>query len=414
MTNSEYTSQQSICPVCNGTDVAVFVEIPQVPVHCNLLWASREEAIRAERGDLRLGFCRDCGHIFNLAFDPASMAYGRAYENSLHFSPRFQVYAGALAARLIDRYDLRGKDIIEIGCGKGDFLRLLCERGDNHGVGFDPGYVPERTDGAATERITFIQDFYSERYAGYKADLICCRHVLEHVRFPRDFLRGVRRAIGDQQETILFFEVPNVLFTLRDWGIWDMIYEHCSYFSANSLAHLFTSCGFEVCDLMEAYEGQFLCLEASPREDLAGFVGQPGSDLQEMTALVTSFADKYRRQVGSWRDKLEQMAQAGERAVVWGGGSKGVTFLNTLEVQDQIEYVVDINPRKQGVYIAGTGQRIVPPEFLRDYQPDVVVVMNPIYEGEIRRIIERLGLTSGFVCAAGRPDRAVQGTPSQH
>ena len=52
---------------------------------------------------------------------------------------------------------------------------------------------------------------------------------------------------------------------------------------------------------------------------------------------------------------------------------------------------MDINPRKQGMYVAGTGQQIVPPEFLKYYQPDVVIVMNPIYESEIRQIIEGLG-----------------------
>jgi len=59
---------------------------------------------------------------------------------------------------------------------------------------------------------------------------------------------------------------------------------------------------------------------------------------------------------------------------------------------------VDINPRKQGMYVAGTGQKIVPPEFLRDYQPDVVIVMNPIYEGEIRQMVADWGLTPELMC----------------
>ncbi len=246
MMSNEDTSQQSICPVCNTTDIAVFVKVAQVPVHCCLFWPTREEAIQVPRGNIRLGFCRDCGHIFNLAFKPELMKYTQAYENSLHFSPRFQSYVGSLAARLIDRYDLRGKDIIEIGCGKGDFLRLLCALGANRGVGFDPSYAPEQNGGGTTaERITFIQDFYSKRHADYKADLICCRQVLEHIQFPGDFLNGVRHSIGNRPTTVVFFEVPNVLFTLRDLGIWELIYEHCSYFSRSSLSYLFTSSVFK-------------------------------------------------------------------------------------------------------------------------------------------------------------------------
>ena len=400
MMSNEYTSQQSICPVCNETDIAVFIEIPQVPVHCCLLWPTQEEAIQVPRGDIRLGFCRDCGHIFNLAFNPEPMEYTQAYENSLHFSPRFQSYAGSLAARLIDRYDLRDKDIIEIGCGKGDFLRLICDLGTNRGVGFDPSYAPEQNGGGTTaERITFIQEFYSERHADYKADLICCRQVLEHIQFPRDFLNGVRHSIGNRPRTVVFFEVPNVLFTLRDLGIWDLIYEHCSYFSRSSLSCLFTSCGFEVCDLNETYEGQFLCIEALPGEGLGNSRRDPGDHLEELVSDVATFAEKYRRKVEAWRCDLEWMGQARRRAVVWGGGAKGVTFLNTLKTRDRIEYVVDINPRKQGRYVPGTGQQIVPPEFLRDYQPDVVIVMNPIYKKEIQQTIEELGLATEFMYA---------------
>jgi SAM-dependent methyltransferase len=327
------------------------------------------------------------------------MEYTQDYENSLHFSPRFQSYAEWLAARLVDRYDLRDRDIIEIGCGKGDFLKLICELGGNRGVGFDPSYVPEREAGEAVGRITFIRDFYSERYASYRADFICCRHVLEHVQFPRDFLITVRRAIGNRSGTAVFFEVPNGLFTLRDLGIWDLIYEHCSYFSPGSLSRLFTACEFDVCDLTEAYEGQFLCIEALPGEGLVDSGRNPRDDSAEVACDVAAFADRYRSMVRNWRRHLGRMARAGQRVVVWGAGSKGVTFLNALQTQGRIAYVVDINPRKQGMYVAGAGQQIVPPEFLQDYRPDVVIVMNPVYEDEIRQFAGGLGLTPEFICA---------------
>ena len=73
--------------------------------------------------------------------------------------------------------------------------------------------------------------------------------------------------------------------------------------------------------------------------------------------------------------------------------------MNILNTQDQIEYVVDINPRKHGMYVAGTGQKIVPPDYLCDYLPDVVVIMNPVYEKEIGQLIEGLGLQVELMCA---------------
>lgn len=396
--SSERISREGLCPVCASTDIAVFFEILQVPVHCNLLSPTRDEAIQVRRGDIRLGFCHDCGHISNAAFDPELMEYGQAYENSLHFSPRFQSYAEALAARLIEYYDLRGKDVVEIGCGKGEFLTLLCEIGDNHGIGFDPSYVPEAKGKATAERVTFIRDFYSESYAGYAADLICCRHVLEHLRDPTGFLTMLRRTIGNRLSTVVFFEVPNVLFTLRDLAIWDIIYEHCSYFSPGSLARAVASCGFDVGKLTQEFQRQFLCMDALPSEGMDSTYEQ-SDEVKQISSRIASFPDEYRSKAGTWRHKLEQIESKGQRSVVWGAGSKGVTFLNTLEIQDQVEYVVDINPRKQGMYIAGTGQRIVPPEFLRDYQPDIVIVMNPIYKNEISELTQSLGLATEFMYA---------------
>jgi FlaA1/EpsC-like NDP-sugar epimerase len=97
-----------------------------------------------------------------------------------------------------------------------------------------------------------------------------------------------------------------------------------------------------------------------------------------------------------WRSSLERLTKGGRRIVVWGAGSKGVTFLNTLQDTNTIGYVVDINPQKQGRFVAGTGQQIVSPEFLQLYQPDVIIVMNVIYQKEIQEVTDKLGLSPKF------------------
>ncbi len=296
-----------------------------------------------------------------------------------------------MAAYLIDRYDLHGKTIIEIGCGKGDYLRLLCKLGENRGIGFDPTYIPEQKEIKATkERITFIQNLYSPKYAHYQADFICCRHVLEHIPSPRKFLNGVRNSIDERTKTPLFFEVPNVLYTLRDMGIWDLIYEHCSYFSSYSLSYLFTLCGFNVCKVKETYGGQYLCLEAQPYGKTEEMEHTFACDIGNLKSDVLKFAEKYRLKIKGWRDRFRQIQKEGKKFVVWGAGSKGVSFLNILESQEAIRYVVDINTRKQGKYIAGTGQLIVPPNSLREIEPEVIIIMNPIYKDEIQHITDRV------------------------
>jgi len=385
------------CPVCASPHVEVFFELPDVPVYCNHLWRSRETARHCPRGDVKLAFCRACSFVFNVAFDPTRLEYSQAYENSLHFSPLFQDYARALAARLVERHNLRDKDIIEIGCGKGDFLLLLCERGGNRGVGFDPSYAGPPEHHQANYRARFIQDFYSERYADYHSDFICCRHTLEHIQTPKALLDTLRRAIGNRLSTILFFEVPNALHIFRRLAIWDIIYEHCSYFTAISLRRAFSSCRFRVSSLAEEFAGQFLGIEALPAAGETEPAEESPDEFKRLADEVASFATNFQNQVEQWRNKLEELRNRGQRLVVWGAGSKGVTFLNTLGIQEEIAYVVDINPRKQGMYVAGTGQQIVAPEFLRSYQPEIVIVMNPIYKNEIRQITNDLGLIPEFL-----------------
>lgn len=390
--HGDHHQLNSQCSICNSEKITLFFEAFQIPVHCNLLWPSQSEARQAPKGDMQLGFCENCCHIFNIAFDPALMEYTQAYENSLHFSTHFQSYAEGLAKQLVESHNLYDKTIVEIGCGQADFLKMVCVMGNNRGVGFDPSYIP-KPDGL-NGAVKVIQDFYSEKYADYQADLICCRHVLEHIQAPRDFIASIRRSIGDRHDTVVFFEVPNALYTLRDLGIWDLIYEHCSYFSIPSISRLFELCGFAVKNATETYHSQFLCIEAKPIEG-------PVSDAQllpsKMATLVSAFAKSYQKKVTDWRKKLNDMTTAGQRVVVWGGGSKGVTFLNVMHTQDQISYVVDINPRKQGMYVAGTGQQYVGPEFLREYPPDVIIIMNAVYMDEIKRQTQSLGLSPKFM-----------------
>ncbi len=391
-------------PICPDSEIIHLIDMTEVPVHCNVLWPTREAALAAPRGDIRLGYLTDCGHTYNLSFDPTLMEYTQEYENSLHFSPRFQEYATALAERLVEKYDLRGKDIVEIGAGKGDFLIMLCAMAGNRGWGYDPSYAPE--EGYTAPNVTFVQDFYTEKYLDQPADLIVCRHVLEHIQDPDAFIAQVRRAVGRRESPpVVFFEVPNALWTLRHGGIWDIIYEHCSYFSPASLADLFRKHGFRVLAVNEVFGGQFLTIEATTEEQGSRGAGEQGSGgalndgLDALEADARAFAANYDAKRDEWRGRLNKLAATGKRGVVWGAGSKGVTFLNVMGAGEEIVAVVDINPRKQGKYVAGTGQRIVAPTELAELRPDFVIIMNANYREEIGGMLSEVGVSAEIMVA---------------
>ena len=373
--------------------MSIFYATDQVPVHSVLLLETRQEALQYSKGNIRLGFCDRCGFISNITFDASVHEYSSRYEATQGYSATFNAFHHRLATGLIDRYDLHGKTIVEIGCGQGEFLTLLCELGGNRGIGFDPAYVRDRSSVKLVEDVTFIADFYSEKYAAYAGDLICCKMTLEHIHQTADFVRTVRRAAGDKPERIIFFQVPNARYVFGEIAFWDVYYEHCSYFSLGSLARLFRRSGFNILNLWTDYEDQYLMLEAQPGNGQNPPLPQE-DDLGELRREVGHFQAQYPIKVAEWRRQFDDYKQNGRKTVLWGGGSKGVAFLTALDISlDEIEYVVDINPHKAGTFMAGTGQEIVMPAFLRDYRPDVVIVMNPVYCQDVQRSLNEMGLS---------------------
>ena len=274
------------CPNCLKGDMSVFYQVPRVPVHSVLLMPTREVAVNFPKGDIALGHCSHCGFIANTVFDPTVHNYSAQYEETQGFSGTFQAFHHRLAEEMIAKYDLHGKKMIEIGCGKGEFLSLLCEIGNNSGVGFDPAFVSERNPSAGDTKVEFVADFYGEKYAHVQGDFVCCKMTLEHIPDTANFVRTVRRSVGDRYDTVVFFQVPDMSRVLRDLAFWDIYYEHCSYFSAESLSLLFREQGFDVLDVWTDYDDQYLMITAKPSRAPAAFRREAGSNSAEQRYSV--------------------------------------------------------------------------------------------------------------------------------
>jgi hypothetical protein len=226
--------------------------------------------------------------------------------------------------------------------------------------------------------------------------LIVCRQVLEHVEDPKGFLKMIRRIVGNRLNTHMFFEVPNAMNIFQRMFVWDIIYGHYSYFTTFSLNRVFSSAGFDVCDLTEAFEDQYLAIYAQPNGKTSRCDHEKSVEISRIGDEIELYGSFYKRKFDEWSLKLEQLREWGKRVVIWGTGSKGVTFLNAFK-DSGIEYTVDLNPRKQGMYVPGTGQQIVSPDFLKDYQPDTIIIMNPIYKKEIIKIINKMKLKTNIL-----------------
>jgi len=350
------------CPSCEAEGMFSFHKAEGIPVHSCLVLADKTTAVEYPVADMDLGYCPNCGFISNMAFNPEVHDYSTNYEETQGFSPRFSSFAESLATTLVQRYNVKRKTVLEIGCGKGEFLALMCRTGGNIGIGIDPSYMPGRLPENQTKNIYFVRELFSEKHLEYvsEADFICCRHTLEHIHRTREFLLLLRKGIGANSDCTVFFEVPDVMRVLTEGAFWDVYYEHCSYFTVSSLARLFRNSGFHVIDTKLAFNDQYILLVARPSLDKHLEKWDAAEDLTPVTGAITRFSTLYQTKLKDLSHWVEQHGRNGKIAL-WGSGSKAVALLTTLKRNEKIEYVVDINPFRHNKYMPG--MKLNPPVY---------------------------------------------------
>ncbi len=374
------------CAACGSSKLRFVLDVPQVPAFCNVLLDNEAAAKDVQRGDIRLMYCEDCSFIFNSVFDAEVLAYSPDYANSLSCSPSFGSFLQEMSERLVETYDLNDKTVLELGCGDGDFLTRLCTIGNNRGFGFDPSYFgPASTD--AGKGVDFEARYYIPEDA-VRPDLVCSRHVLEHVEEPLEFMRLLADAARASNGR-LYVEVPNATYMLEKPAIWDLIYEHPGYFTDRALVAVAEKAGLNVTTARPAFMDQFLYIDAEAGMAESVSVLDDTTDPEKLNRLVTGFKSEFEQTVSRWTGEVRRLAADGKRVVTWGAGSKGVTFLNLVD-SSAIDHIVDINPAKHGRFVPGSGQSVVGPDALVDHQPDLVLLMNGAYESEVNELVRSL------------------------
>ena len=371
-------SSKRICTICGSSSLFNFLHREQVPVHQNLVMKDQESATQIARGDLSMAVCNECGFVFNQFFDLSKLAYGEDYDNTQACSSYFSSYLEELAHYLIFEKNVRDSCIVEVGCGKGSFLRTLIdiEGTGNIGYGFDPSYIGPASD--LQGRLTFERSYYGTECADIAADVVVCRHVIEHVPEPTEFLHTVRQALKKSAHAHVFFETPCVEWILRNKIIWDFFYEHCSLFTAKSLTTAFQAAGFKVDTLRHVFNGQYLWFEGSIPPDQPGITKNPAA----IPSLAEEFALSELKLKKEWMDQIQNFSAKGKVAL-WGAGAKGSTFANLVDPScTLIDCIVDLNPKKQGHYIPGTGHPIVDYKDLVRRKVKTAILMNPNYREE--------------------------------
>jgi hypothetical protein len=378
------------CPVCRSSDTAILEARVDVPVLMNRLYATPQGARAAALGPLELVRCRGCGFVWNRAFRAELIAYDGDYENDQthsavfagHFRERAQVVVAAAPAG-------ENVDYLEIGCGQGRFLEeVVGLAGERLGAaeGFDPawrgaeGASPDGGPGGAR----IHKCYFNAETAGLMQrapNLVVSRHTIEHVPDPVGFLTAIREALGESSQARLFVETPCVDWIFERQAMQDFFYEHCSLFTAGSLALALRTAGFHQPQVTHVFGGQYLWAEASTTGDDEP-AAQP-ADTADADIEGADLESAHERFAAHWREAVRAAAAEGPVAL-WGAGAKGVTFALMVDPESRVlDHVVDINPGKQGRFFPISALPVLSPEASAARGPTTVFVMNPNYLDEI-------------------------------
>jgi SAM-dependent methyltransferase len=384
------TGLEGRCIVCGDASTTIFYSPPASPVTCTTVFPDSTTARSVPRGDIRLRGCNHCGFIYNELFDPKLADAGARYEASQAASQHFGSFARALAKDWIERYALRGKRIVEVGCGHGEFLSEMVRAGVAEAVGFDPVGDQARLSVDVRDRIQIRTEKFTHASSAIQADALVCRHTLEHIRDVPHFLELVHAWARRDADRVVLFEVPASERILDEGAFWDVYYEHCSYFVKSSLEYAFRRAGFHVDRTAMVYDDQYLILEAH-----AARVAEPRDmhpTAAEIVAAAIEFGARSRAAIERSRAALRKLGAQGRPLVLWQGGAKTVGFMSALGEESLVDFAVDVNPRRQGQFIPPYGLQVVAPEELVRRRPKNVVLMNSVYFGEVGAMLGSLGL----------------------
>jgi hypothetical protein len=270
------------------------------------------------------------------------------------------------------------KPVIDIGCGDGQFLELLSKTvPEAKCIGFEPGI-----DGAKITAFQCVQDYFRpERdLAKYEPSLLVCRHVLEHLENPRDFVAEIAFYSGQCGISPVFLaEVPCIEKALETTRVSDFLYEHVSNFTLNSLYAMFGTSGFKLLETSRLYGDEVVVGFFQPHEDA----------LKQNHRMTNKFVSQIESLAVTIRSKVDQL----RNVVLWGGTGKSAAFINMFELDAaHFPTVVDSDPCKAGFYVPGAGQKIQDPSVIAEVPNPTIIITTAWRAEDIYAEIQRRGI----------------------
>ncbi|MBI1247926.1 methyltransferase domain-containing protein [bacterium] len=377
------------CRLCGDDQLASRFVIRHAPSNISRLL--RESELAADHSiELTVYQCDSCGMV-QLAEILESDFYDD-YVMTVSHSAQMANYQRAQAKDFVEKFDLAGKRVLEVGCGDGFYLTHLAEL-KMEVAGIEPSQS-FRT--MAEDRGIVCYGGYVTRETpapGGPYDAFVTRQVFEHVPDPRDFLLGIRA--GLTPDAVGLIEVPSLEQALEHDRFYDFFPDHLNYYSERTLRFAIESCGMLVESIERGMNGEYL---------VAYVRNAPPQHVERFGEVI----DRVSQQL---REVCSSATKAGKKVAVWGAGAKGITALAASEVSG-VDYVIDSDPHKQGLFMPVSHFPIHAPSRLHSEPVDLVVLTALAYRSEIiRQLREDLSYT-GEIAILGPSIEIVPPIPS--
>ena len=361
-------------------------------------------SLKSDKGvDLEVYQCSGCG-LVQLSNDP--VPYYKEVIRAAAFSEEMKDFRRKQFGSFVQKFSLKGKKIIEIGCGCGEYLSIMQQFGvEVYGLEHSEESVMQCIKNGLKVSKGFVESSnYRIDHAPFDAFFIL--NFLEHLPDPNSTLRGIYNNLTDDAVGIV--EVPNFDMILRNKLFSEFICDHLFYFTKETLSSTLRLNGFEIIDCNEVWHDYIISAVVHPVKSSVVGMAKPLFHRVRKTKIITlhpllprggrgnyrvhktdlSHFYKYQAQL---KNEIEEYIRRfkDKEVAIWGAGHQALAIISLINLADKIKYVVDSAPFKQGKYTPATHIPIVSPDVLYSDQVDAVIVMAASYSDEVAGIIRQ-------------------------
>jgi len=325
-----------------------------------------EDELADDKGlTLELYQCSGCG-LVQLTTPP--VPYWRDVIRAAGISPEMRTFRIDQFEHWLNTYQLTGQKILEIGCGRGEYLSLLAAAGANaYGIEHNQESVQAcRANGLSVQQ-AFL-DGPNTYIENGPFDGFVILNFLEHIPTAHLTLQGIAAQL--RSDAIGLVEVPNFDMIVRTGLFAEFIPDHLYYFSQQTLITVLESNGFDVLDCRPTWHDYVLSATVRKRMPL---------DLSCLQLSQQTLQNSFNSFLSAFKSK---------RVAVWGAGHQALALLSLLQIAPHIRFVIDSAPFKQNRFTPATHLPIVPPGRLDGDEVDAVIVLAASYSDEVVHIIQ--------------------------